>query len=124
MRFSACSIARSSIHLLRMKLQAIILALTIVTYVTENTRIPLVIKSNDKEMCCKAKMKMHKKTNSKPAKCNNNSCINCPLINTFTFHPFLSADIITVQFSNKFYPLETKTVTGVYWKVWRPPDVS
>lgn len=109
-----------------MKLQAIIISICIITYTTEQIKIPLAIGSNhNKTMCCKAKMKCHKKMADKPVKsCDDNNCINCPLANIFTLQSINDTSIIIPQFSKEFVPLKTSLVSGVNRQVWRPPIIS
>ena len=109
-----------------MKLQAIILLTSVLVYTTEQVKIPLMVSGNrSKMMCCKAKMKCHKKMSNKPANnCDGNSCINCPLGNVFTFRSIAHNIVNIPQFKKKFVSLKTDLVSGVYSKVWRPPVVS
>jgi hypothetical protein len=108
------------------KLQAIIISICIIAYTTEQIKIPLTIGSNhSKMMCCKAKMKCHKKMSNKPANsCDGNNCMNCPLGNIFTLQSINNTSIIIPQFKKEFIPLKTTLVLGVNWQVWRPPIVS
>jgi len=109
-----------------MKIQAIIISICIIAYTTEQIKIPLTIGSDhSKMMCCKAKMKCHKKMNNKPSKsCDGNNCINCPLGNIFTLQSTNNTSILISQFKKEFIPLKTTLVSGVNWQVWRPPIVS
>jgi hypothetical protein len=109
-----------------MKLQALIIFLSILVYTTEQVKIPLMVGSNhNKMMCCKAKMKCHKKMTNKPTNnCDGSNCINCPLGNIFTLQSISSTSVFIPQFKKEFVPLKTNLVSGVYWKVWRPPVVS
>ena len=85
----------------------------------------MVNNHHNKTMCCKAKMKCHKKMTDKPGNnCDGSSCINCPLGNLFTSQSINNTGIVTLQFKKEFLPLKTDVVSGVYWKVWRPPSVS
>lgn len=109
-----------------MKLQAIIISVCIITYTTEQIKIPLALCNNhSKMMCCEAKKKCHKKMADKPVKnCDGNNCINCPLSNIFTLQSINNTINIGIQFKKEFIPLKTTLVTGVNWQVWRPPIVS
>ena len=109
-----------------MKLQAFILLISVLVYTTEQVKIPFMVSSNhNKMMCCKAKMKCHKKMANKPANnCDGNSCINCPLGSVFTLRSISINSVLIPQFKKEFGPLKTDLVSGVYFKVWRPPVVS
>ena len=74
-------------------------------------------------MSCKEKMQMQHKMNDKPKPCDGNSCVNCPLINTFTVQALYTASIFH-PVKSSFHAMEIKTVSGIYRQVWRPPDVS
>lgn len=114
-----------------MKFHTFILSLAILIYVAETIQIPLMVSSPKKSMCCKkvlsmsckVRIKMHKKMNEKSNSCDGNNCVNCPLINTFTLQPSYSITLL-IAAGNGFLPIEANTVTGIYWQVWRPPNVS
>jgi hypothetical protein len=109
-----------------MKIQAIIMSICIIAYTTEQIKIPLTIGSNhSKMMCCKAKMKCHKKMNNKPSNsCDGNNCINCPLGNIFTLQSINNTTFFKPHFEKEFIALKISLVSGVNWQVWRPPIVS
>jgi len=108
-----------------MKVQALIIFLSILVYATEQVSVPLMISSPKKMTCCMAKMKCHKKMADKtPKNCEGMNCINCPLANTFPLQSMNNEAIIIPPYNKEFVPLKTNLVSGVYWKVWRPPVVS
>jgi hypothetical protein len=109
-----------------MKLQAFIISICIIAYTTEQVKIPLAMSSTQsKTICCKAKVKCHKKMTDKPVKsCEGNNCINCPLGNIFTLQLINNTVIGIPPFKKEFVPLKTPLVSGVDWQVWRPPIVS
>ena len=111
-----------------MKLYAIILSLAVLMYVAEQSTIPAAqcvstTASCSKKMTCKERMQMQHKKDGKPKSCNPNNCVNCPLINTFTF-PTLYASSLVEPPEHNFHTIQINTVSGVYWQVWQPPDVS
>ena len=112
-----------------MKFHALILSIAILVYMAENIQIPLMVSSPKKATCCKKmmpcreRMKMNHKMNDTSKPCDGNSCVNCPFINVFTLQPLYS-DILIQPVKKNFYPMEMNIVPGVYWQVWRPPDVS
>jgi hypothetical protein len=56
--------------------------------------------------------------------CDGSSCINCPLGNLFTSQSINNMGILILQSEKEFAPLKTNLVSGIHWKVWRPPSVS
>jgi hypothetical protein len=112
-----------------MKFHALILSIAILVYIAENVQIPLMATGHKKVTCCKKmmsckeRMKMGHNMNDKSNSCGGNSCVNCPFVNVFTLQPLYS-DILIQPAKKYFYPMETNIVPGVYWQVWRPPDVS
>ncbi|KAA9041220.1 hypothetical protein FW778_04075 [Ginsengibacter hankyongi] len=110
-----------------MKLPAIIILLSILFYTAELVKIPLAIGSrhNDKTMCCKVKMKCHKKNNNKPVTtCDGSNCLNCPLGNFFTCHSISNTSVPVAQHNREFVSLKANVLPGVGKEVWRPPVVA
>ena len=105
-----------------MKLQAVILLISVLVYTTEQIKIPLMVSGNhSKMMCCKAKMKCHKKMPKKPTNnCDGNSCINCPLANVFTLQSISNNNVLIPQFKKEFIPLKTDLVSGVLFQSMAP----